>query len=116
MRKAAAWSAAYALVLQVVLTSTLLASLPRDGSLPVICFNSGIAADGQGGAPGSTDFGIHCPACLARVDLASPPLPLAVPADTRVAVELRHRTVLRTAFRTLDFPLPFRSRAPPASV
>lgn len=109
----AAWAAAYALVLQVVLTSALVASLPRDANANILCLNSAIA-DGGGSSDKGAPLGVHCPACLARVDLASLPAPAPLPVVARSFVPVAFAPLLPGSFRTALVRSPLQPRAPPA--
>lgn len=111
----ASWAAAYALVFQVVLTSAALAGLPRDGGLDVLCLNSATAAAPSDADGKTAPLGIHCPACLARIDLASLPPPIAAPQVAQTVVVVPFRPVLRASFRAAALRLPLQARAPPHS-
>ena len=116
VRWLAAWAAAYALVFQVVLTSAAIAALPRDGNAGILCLNSA-RLDPSGSQTGTGDEaplpGIHCPACLARVDLASAPPPVPTVFVVRTAVAVPFRPVLPKVYRPAARRLPLQPRAPP---
>lgn len=109
--RVAAWMAAYVLVLQAVLASAAMAAMPRSGVALELCLNSAGDADdaGKGLPPG-----VHCPACLARADVAGLPPPVATPLLDRIAIELEFRAVVRAALRPAGHRLPLQPRAPPA--
>lgn len=115
LQRMVAWTAAYALVLQVVLVSALSAASPRgpsDLSAP-ICVNGASASHGRDG--GAADAAAtHCPLCLSRVDAAALPPPVPTPEIDRVAIELRYRVIVRDGLRTLAYRHPNQPRAPPA--
>ncbi|ACK49439.1 conserved hypothetical protein [Methylocella silvestris BL2] len=105
---AAACAAAYALVLQIMLTSALAASLPVDrsvgGSLPLCGKFSG-----DKGAPAKG----HCPLCCCRADAPPPPLPPATPVIDRFAIELHFETALRVGAACSAQRSPGQPRGPP---
>lgn len=114
MGRAAAFVAAYALVLNVILSSLLVASISPAAAGQILCINSTDAdaahddagKSGRGGA-------IHCPLCIGHhVTGALPPPELALGARLPVAVTtiraFEARFVAR--FRSYDH----QSRGPPA--
>lgn len=111
---ATAWVVAYALSFQLILTTAVIASLPRDGSIVALCVNS---AAGDPSSPGDPNLpvGVHCPACLARIDLAgvAPPVP-AVVIVARVARPVAYVPLRPAPVRTAALRLPLQPRAPPA--
>lgn len=91
-----AWTIVYALVFQAVLTSAFLTSAflasRVSGTAPglfQICQNDPSAAAPHGPTDDRTKAFVHCPLCLARVDLAILPTPPATPAIARLAVVYR---------------------------
>lgn len=108
-----AWTAAYALVLQIVMLSALGASLAGGvSSLSTPLCVSGEGHGGEGGAPEKAVA--HCPLCLARVDAAVLPPPVPTPEVDRVAIELHYRVIVRDGLRTVEQRRPHQPRAPPA--
>ncbi|VFU10312.1 conserved hypothetical protein [Methylocella tundrae] len=108
----AACVAAYALVLQVVLTSALAASIPaaQFSGLGRLCLSSNSSpSDGESGHLKS-----HCPLCVLRVAAAALPPPPPTPIIDRIAVEFHFRAVLRSSLRVFEPRSACQPRAPPA--
>ncbi|MFG1477427.1 DUF2946 family protein [Xanthobacter sp. V4C-4] len=110
-----AWTAAYALVLQIVLVSALSAGMARGPSnLPSpLCLNSATTSADDAGPP-ADDASPHCPLCLSRADPAVLPPPVPTPEIDRIAIELRHRAIVRDGLRIATQRRPSQPRAPPA--
>jgi hypothetical protein len=111
----AAWPAALALLLNALLTSTLLAAVsPLDPfGQAVICHAGGL----ERAAPGDSSDAIqpsaaHCKLCVPAIAAAPPPLPLDI-AFHRVAVAERRdppsEILLKTSLPTASYE----SRGPP---
>jgi hypothetical protein len=112
---AAAFAAAYALVLNVILSSVLLASLSPTAFAAAheICINGGDAAAAQDDA-GKTGKSatVRCPLCVGNH--ASGALPPAVPAlVSRVAVAVSPQPVFDAAFVACDPAHDHQPRGPP---
>ncbi len=111
----AIWAVAYALVFQLLLPVALIAAQPRGEGAPVICFAGtelqlgGLDKTGGSEAP----LGVHCQACLARVDLAAMPPPVAMPHPERVAVAFVFPHYDALVLRVAQQRLPVQPRAPP---
>lgn len=104
-----AWAMAYALVLQMLLAGVALAGMVRGASDPGLCLGAVTSDTGDGAALPL----VHCPACLAAVDLAGLPPPAATPLIDRIAIELIYRAEVREALATAGIRLPLQARAPP---
>lgn len=78
-----AWTAAYALVLQVMLVSALGAGMARGptGLSTPLCVSGETHSEQDGGSPQKA--AVHCPLCLARVDAAVLPPPVPTPEIAR---------------------------------
>jgi hypothetical protein len=112
---AAAFAAAYALVLNVILSSALLASLSPTAFAAAheLCINSGDAAAAQddAGKTGKSPT-IRCPICVGNH--ASGALPPAVPAlATRLAVAVSDPPVFDAACVACDPAHDHQPRGPP---
>lgn len=114
LQRMVAWTAAYALVLQIMLLSALSAGLVRGpaGLATPLCVGGEAHAVADDGAPDTAT--VHCPLCLARVDAAVLPPPVPTPVIDRVAIELRYRAIVRDSLRTVEQRRPHQPRAPPA--
>lgn len=112
-RRVAAWVAAYALVLQVLLTGIALASTPY-GTSASLCLSATGSGDGEQHPDTGQTAQVHCQACLARADVAGLPPPVPTPEIDRVALELRFDTAVRIALHALLNAPPFQPRGPPA--
>ncbi len=108
-----AWTAAYALVFQIMLMSALGASLVGGTALATpLCVGSQVTAGDTGGEPQKA--AAHCPLCLSRVDAAVLPPPVPTPEIDRVAIEVHYRVIVRDGLRTAQQRRPHQPRAPPA--
>ncbi len=117
VRGVAIWAIAYALVFQLLLTSTLMAGLPRGSTGHEICFaGTELLLGGEQDDSEAPVQSIHCPACLARVDLAGPPEPFAFPVLVRIGVPVAFLAPLWDAPRIATPRLPIQPRAPPVMV
>ncbi|MGE4373933.1 MAG: DUF2946 family protein [Xanthobacter sp.] len=116
MRWVAGWAAAYVLVFQVLLTTSLIASMPRGVGAVETCFAS--ALELGGGANGNTKTDdttglVHCPACLARVDLLDLPPPLALLLPYRISTRTHFIWRKPALLRLAAWQTPGQPRAPP---
>ncbi|WP_127091611.1 hypothetical protein [Aquabacter cavernae] len=115
---AVAWAIAYALVFQLVLTSTLIASqTAATGADPAqICFGALPDASEHGGADDTAQKAVHCPLCLPRADAAILPIPPAIADIQRrqMVVELRGPEGISAS--PLNVQRKCLPRGPPASV
>lgn len=110
--RVAAWATAYLLVLQLLLSSVIIASLAGDAiAQGVPLCTAAQSVDQDGSAPQKAT--IRCPLCLARVDLALLPTPPQSPVPTRYAVELRYRVIVRDLVDQGQPYRPQQPRAPP---
>ena len=113
---ALAWVLAYALVLQIVLTSSLLASQTLDPArdLHQLCLNapSQSAPQDQGTTDRIAAF-VHCPACLSRVDVAILPTPPAIRVLERRAVAVRFHLFEPSSAALSGDRVAHRPRGPP---
>lgn len=111
----AALAAAYALVFQLVFASALVASLAQAGT--DLCFGASVQTDDADAArdPGGTGTAlqVHCPACLARVDILDLPPPVVPPAVVRAAVPAAFAPAAPAAPALALVRLPQQPRAPP---
>lgn len=109
----AALAAAYALVFQLVFVSALVAAMPRDATGAPLCAGAGSLAVGADldGKGERTD--VHCPACLARVDVADLPPPIPVPAPERQSTAAIHAEPARVLVLRPPPRRPSQPRAPP---
>ncbi|WP_395664504.1 hypothetical protein [Methylocella sp.] len=107
----AAFAAAYALVLQIVLTGALAASLPQDAGGGLRLCAADAPADSGEHAPSRP----HCLSCLCRLDAAALPPPPAAPVIDRFAIELHFEIALWTALHAGASASPVRARGPPAA-
>lgn len=107
----AAFAAAYALVLQLVLMSALAASVPAAqlSGLTRFC----IGGDTSPSSDQNDHIRSHCPLCVLRVDAALPPPPAPAPIIDRIAVEFHFRAVLRSSLRLFEPRSACQPRAPP---
>ncbi|MGQ3673895.1 DUF2946 family protein [Xanthobacter sp. TB0139] len=114
IRWVAAWTAAYALVFQVLLTTTLIASMPRGVGAVETCFASTLELGGgaNGNADDTTSRG-HCPACLARVDLLALPPPLALLLPFRISTRTQLSWLQPAPLHLAARKTPGQPRAPP---
>ncbi|QLH70900.1 DUF2946 family protein [Rhodopseudomonas palustris] len=110
----AAWIAAYALVLNVILASTLLA-----GQSPVqlvtgheFCLAAADGAPGDSGQPAKA-VPIRCPLCLGQHVSATPP-PLSPALAIRIAFSIRYEVPPATPFVALRPSPAHQPRGPPA--
>ncbi|WP_395665337.1 hypothetical protein [Methylocella sp.] len=106
-------AAIYALVLQIVLTSALAASLPvglADGGLWRICVGAP-AVDGAADSAPLPKY--HCPLCFCRIDAASFAPPPASLLIDRFAIELRFEIALESGRRAGGPPESCQPRGPP---
>lgn len=114
----AAWVAAYALVLNVVLASALLASQSPVQLLSghEFCFavTDADTAPGDAGQPAKA-VPIRCPLCLGQhVSATPPPLPPAL--AIRIAFSIRYETPRAAPFVALQPSLDYQPRGPPALI
>lgn len=113
---AVAWTAAYALVLQIMLMTAIGASLVGGANASAfgtpLCVNSLPPSGTDGGDPQKA--AAHCPLCLSRLDVAVLPPPVPTPEIDRVAIELHYRVIVRDGLRTVQYRRPHQPRAPPA--
>lgn len=114
--RAVALTVAYALVLQVLLTSVFAARVVglSPAAAAQYCLNaavsSGPADDGEGG--GRTVA--HCPLCTLRADIAPPPPPLSFALCERPAFALDWPPEAHPARAVLVARAAHRPRGPPA--
>lgn len=111
----AGWAMAYALVLQLVLSSVVFAGLVRpaaDGQ-PQICYGAGSPS-----SPGEADGAgvVHCALCLSRVDVAGLVPPPVVFDVTRYATPVRYVARAAEPPRGVGARLSHQPRAPPGCV
>ncbi|PNG25871.1 hypothetical protein CR492_11085 [Methylocella silvestris] len=107
----AACVAAYALVLQLVLTSALAAGIPatEPSGLGRLCLSGNSSTSGNE----SDHIKSHCPLCVLRLDSASLPPPTPALIIDRIAVECHFRAVLRASLRIFEPRSACQPRAPP---
>jgi hypothetical protein len=112
---AASWLAAYALVLNVILSSALLASLSPTALVAAheLCVNGGDAAAAQGDA-GKTgkQAAVHCPLCVSNHASGALP-PVVAPLLSRVAVAISHQPAFDAAIVAFDPARDHQPRGPP---
>lgn len=113
-RTIAACAGAYALVLQIVLTSALAASLPIDQSVAGLwrLCSSAKSGDADDGKHLPT---AHSPHCCCRADAVALPVPPATPLIDRFAIERHFNTALRAAFLSSAPRASFQPRGPPSA-
>lgn len=117
VRGMAVWAVAYALVFQLLLTSSLMAAQPRGSTGHEICFaGTELLLGSEQNDSEAPAQGIHCPACLARVDLAGPPAPFAFPVLVRIGVPVAFLAPIWEAPRLAVPRLPVQPRSPPVMV
>lgn len=104
---------AYVLVLQAVLGSVALASVPLGTQSP-LCLGSGEASGPAHHPETGGAEPVHCQACLARADTPDLPPPLPTLLVDRISIELKFDAVVRTALRAPDPRRPFQPRGPPS--
>lgn len=114
----AAWAAAYALVINAVLASSLLAAMPAAafGNVAVLCVAHPDSAAGTATDGGTTARAVHhCKLCLPGSTVALPP-PAAPEASARIAVAQPQHFAFETRLKAYArFDL-YHPRGPPARV
>lgn len=112
-----AWAAAYALVLNAVLASSLLAATPAAafGDVAVLCVAHPDAAD-DGAADGRVAHTMHhCKLCLPGLAAALPP-PAVGGIPVRVAIAEPQYVAFEARLKTYARLASYSSRAPPADI
>jgi len=114
---AASWAAAYALVLNVILASALLAAQPplQSSAVHQFCLASNDAdAAAAPGEPGKAKpTALHCPLCIGQHVSAAPP-PIAPSLAIRLAFGIAYDPPRVTPFVALTQSRDHQPRGPPA--
>jgi hypothetical protein len=112
-----AWAAAYALVLNAVLASSLLAATPAAafGDVAVLCVAHPDGADGSTADGAIVRTVHHCKSCLPGLTAALPPS-LASDLFVRVAIAQPRHVAFEARFKTFARLASYSSRAPPAGI
>jgi hypothetical protein len=113
-----AWAAAYALVINAVLATSLLAATPAAafGDVAVLCIAHPDGVAGNGAADGAVARTVHhCKLCLPGLAAALPP-PLASDLFVRVAIAQPQHVAFEARLKTFARLASYSSRAPPAGI
>jgi hypothetical protein len=111
----ASWAAAYALVINVVLSSAFLATLPpvAPAAGHEICFASvALGAPNNDAGQPIKKSAFHCPICVGNHIAAAPP-PSASALHIRVAIAIAPDFALSTGFIARAHAQDHQARAPP---
>jgi hypothetical protein len=111
----AAWPAAIALLLNALLTSTLLAAVPSLDPFgqALICHASGLDSPAAGDSNDAIKpSAAHCKLCVPAIAAAPPPLPLDA-AFHRVAISERRAPPFEALLKTSPPTAQYESRGPP---
>ncbi len=111
-----AWTLAYALLLQLVLTSAFATSRSLEASpdLYQFCANDPSSPHDSGTDDGTKAFS-HCPLCLSRVDVGILPTPPAIPLVERAAAEVSFPAPHSLALVPAEGRVAHRPRGPPTA-
>ncbi|MBI5130472.1 MAG: hypothetical protein HZA66_13600 [Rhodopseudomonas palustris] len=111
----ASWAAAYALVLNVILASALLAAQPplQAQAVHQFCLASSEADAGSPVEPGKAKpTAVHCPLCIGKQVNAAPP-PVAPSIAIRLAFGIAYDPARVTPFVALTQSRDHQPRGPP---